>query len=113
VGQAARVLEEKGFATIVLTPTPEFNSRVGIPRSVGIAYPYGRLLGDVGDRQGQRDVLRDTLIALEAADTPGSVQNLPYVWPEEPRETKWHPSEISPIVKLQLDEIRKARREQK
>jgi hypothetical protein len=113
VGQAARVLEEKGFSTIVLTPTPEFNNMVGIPRSVGIAYPYGRLLGDVGDLQGQREVLKDTLMALEAAATPGSVQHLPYVWPEEPKEAKWHPPDISPIVKLQLDEIKKARKKQK
>ena len=106
-------MEKKGFTTIVLTPTPEFNNLVGIPRSVGIAFPYGRLLGNVGDEQGQRDVLKDTLIALEEAVTPGSVQYLPYVWPEEPKEAKWHPPEISPIVKLQLDEIKKARKEQK
>lgn len=106
-------MEEKGFATIVLTPTPEFNNLVGIPRSVGIAYPYGRLLGNVGDQQGQRDVLKDALLALEAADTPGSVKYLPYVWPEDPKEAKWHPPEISPIVKLYLDEIKRARKEQK
>ena len=47
---------------------------VGIPRSVGIGYPYGRLLGDVGDSQGQRDVLMATLTALEKADKPGSVE---------------------------------------
>ncbi len=113
MGQAARVLEEKGFTTIVLTPTPEFHNMVGIPRSVGIAYPYGRLLGDVGDSQGQRDVLMATLKALEKAGQPGSMDYLSFVWPEEPKEAKWHPPEISPIVKLQLDEIRKARKAQK
>lgn len=106
-------MEENGFSTIVLTPTPEFNDMVGIPRSAGISYPYGRLLGEVGDVQGQRAVLLAALAALEKADQPGSVVYLPFVWPEEPKHAKWHPPEISPIVKLQLEEIRKARKEQK
>lgn len=85
----------------------------GIPRSVGIAYPYGRLLGEVGDSQGQRDVLTGTLMALEKADSPGSIQYLPFEWPEEPKAAKWHPPEISPIVKLQLDAIRQSRKNEK
>jgi len=113
VGQAARVLEEKGFTTIVLTPTPEFHYMVGIPRSVGIGYPYGRLLGDAGDSEGQRNVLMATLEALGKTDTPGSVEYLSFVWPEEPKDANWHPPEISPIVKVRLEEIRQARKEQK
>lgn len=113
MGLAARLLEEAGFTTVVLTPTPEFHIMTGIPRSVGIAYPYGRLLGEVGDSQGQRDVLTATLMALEKADSPGSIQYLPFEWPEEPKAAKWHPPEISPIVKLQLDAIRQSRKNEK
>ena len=106
-------MEEKGLTTIVLTPTPEFHDMVGVPRSVGIAYPYGRLLGEVGDQQGQREVLTATLDALEKFDAPGSLRYLPFVWPEEPKDADWHPPEISPIIKVRLDEIRKARKEGK
>ncbi len=113
MGLAAKFLEESGFTTVVLTPTPEFHIATGIPRSVGIAYPYGRLLGEVDDVRGQRDVLTATLMALAKADGPGSIQYLPFEWPEEPKNAKWHPPEMSPIIKLQLDAIRQARKNEK
>ena len=62
------------------------------------------------------DELDESLATLEAlgkTDTPGSVEYLSFVWPEEPKDAKWHPPEISPIVKIRLEEIRQARKEQK
>jgi hypothetical protein len=32
--------------------------------------------------------------------TPGHIEHLPFVWPEPPEETKWHPPEPSPIIAL-------------
>ena len=113
MGLAARVLEEAGFTTVVLTPTHEFNRAVGIPRSVALAYPYGRLIGAVGDVEGQRQVLRATLAVLEKAQTPGQVTHLPFQWPEDPKDTHWHPSEMSPIVKAYLEDIKQAARRKK
>jgi len=110
VGQAARFLEEKGFSTVVLTPTWEFHKAVGIPRSVAIEYPYGRLFGDVGDGIGQRKVLEAALAALETAEQPGDVSHLPFVWPEAPKDTHWHPPEMSPIIKMYLADIKAARK---
>ena len=86
--------------------TPEFNRQVGIPRVTAIEYPYGRPVGEVNDSEGQRRVLMATLEFLEKADTPGQVCNLPFTWPEEPKHTKWQPPEISPVIKLHLDEIK-------
>jgi hypothetical protein len=103
-------LEEKGFSTIVLTPMPEFHRAVGIPRSAAIEYPFGRLLGQVGDVHGQRDVLCSTLRVLEEAREPGEVWHLPFTWPEEPKKTAWQPSEMSPVVKRFLGEIKEARK---
>lgn len=88
--------------------TPEFHREVGIPRVAAIEYPYGRPVGQAEDAIGQRKVLLETLSVLERAQTPGQVFHLPFTWPEEPKETQWHPPEISPIVKLFLDEIKKA-----
>jgi len=110
VGLAARYLEEKGFSTLVLTPTHEFHRAVGIPRSAAIEFPYGRPVGQVGDRDGQRRVLSAALSDFEKARKPGEVHHLPFVWPEDPKETHWHPPEMSPLIKFYLHEIKAARR---
>ena len=86
--------------------TPEFNREVGIPRVAAIEYPYGRTVGEVNDSAGQRKVLLAALSFLERAQTPGEICHLPFTWPEEPKNTKWQPPEISPIIKLYLDEIK-------
>ena len=109
MGLAARVFEEAGLSTVVLTPTPEFHGVVGIPRSAAIEYPYGRPVGQVGDAEGQRNVLREALSVLEKAKTPGEIRHLPFTWPEEPKKTDWQPPEMSPVITLYLDDIRQAR----
>ena len=108
MGLAARFLEEAQFSTVVLTPTYEFHRAVGIPRQVAIEYPYGRPIGEVGEREGQREVLKAALSFLEEAKKPGEVKHLPFTWHEDPKDTKWHPPEMSPIIKLYLDEIKHA-----
>ena len=88
--------------------TPEFHREIGIPRVVAIEYPYGRPVGQVNDVDGQRTVLQAALSFMEKADRPGEICHLPFTWLEEPKLTKWQPPEISPIVNLYLDEIKKA-----
>ena len=87
---------------------PEFNREIGIPRVAAIEYPFGRIVGEVDDIDGQNKVLRAALAALENAGKPGDVAHLPFTWHEEPKATDWHPPEISPVIKLYLDEIKKA-----
>jgi hypothetical protein len=99
-----------GFSTVVLTPTYEFHRAVGIPRSAAIEYPYGRPVGQAGDGEGQRSVLIKALLMLERAQTPGEVWHLPFTWPEEPRKVDWQPPEMSPLIKLYLEEIKQARK---
>ena len=93
---------------MTLTVSPEFNREIGIPRVAAIEYPYGRPVGQVNDDEGQRKVLLEALSVLEKAQDPGQVFHLPFEWPEEPKETKWHPPVASPIIKLFLEEIKKA-----
>ena len=109
MGLAARYLEEAGFSTVVITPTYEFHRAVGIPRSAAIEYPYGRPLGQVGDKKGQRDVLLQVLSFLEKAKKPGEVMFLSFRWPEDPKKTNWQPPEMSPLIKFYLEEIKQAR----
>lgn len=79
-----------------------------MPRVVAIGYPFGRPIGQVNDRSGQRAVLMDALNFLVSAEAPGEVRHLPYQWPEAPQDTQWHPPVISPVVKLFLGQIKKA-----
>jgi D-proline reductase (dithiol) PrdB len=109
VGLVARYLEAQSFSTVCLTMIPEFNRKIGIPRVAAIEYPFGRPLGQVHDIQGQREVLLATISCLEKAENPGEVFHLPFTWPEEPKDTKWHPPERSPILKLYKDELEKTR----
>jgi hypothetical protein len=44
--------------------------------------------------------MRSALSVFESAKGPGSIEHLPYRWHEEPKETKWHPAEPSPIIAL-------------
>ncbi len=107
MGLAARLMEQNDLSTVVLTPMPEFHNAVGIPRSAAIEYPFARPVGQVNDSAGQRHVLEQALATLEQADTPGEIRHLDFTWPEDPKKTNWHPPEISPIIKQNLDTIKK------
>jgi hypothetical protein len=106
----ARFFEEHGMATVTLTMLPEFHRVVGIPRVAAIEYPFGRPVGNVGDRPGQRAVLLEALSVFERARGPGEVFHLPFTWPEDPRKTKWQPAEASPIIKMLMSQIKRSPR---
>ena len=96
----------------MITPTYEFHRAVGIPRSAAIEYPYGRPLGQVGDKKGKGEVLLAAFSALEKARTPGEVWHLPFTWPEDPKKTDWQPPEMSPLIRFYLEEIKQARKKE-
>jgi hypothetical protein len=50
------------------------------------------------------------LAVLEGAKKPGEERHLPFTWPEEPKNAKWQPPEMSPLIKVYLDEIKAARK---
>jgi D-proline reductase (dithiol) PrdB len=108
VGLVARVIEEAGISTVVLSMMPAYQPSVGAPRIAAIAHPFGRPFGGVGDADTQRDVLRAALRVLATAETPGQVVHLPFRWPEDPKATKWGPDEPSPIVAMMLKAQRRS-----
>ena len=69
-------------------------------------------MGQVGDREGQRQVLLKVLSFLEKAQRPGEVLHLLFTWPEDPKQTDWQPPEMSPLIKLYLEEIKRARQKE-
>jgi hypothetical protein len=102
VGLVQREIEAAGMSTITLTPLPELTASVSVPRLAAVEYPLGRTLGQPGDSAGQMAVLRATLDALKTLETPGDVQNLPFTWPEPPRQVRIHPPQPPPIARYLL-----------
>jgi D-proline reductase (dithiol) PrdB len=100
VGLVARVIEAAGIPTVTLNMIWVYQNLVGMPRVAAIEHPFGRPYGDVGDADTQRQVLRTALRVFEQAEEPGHVEDLPFVWHEDPKATKWHPAEPSPIIAL-------------
>ena len=101
----ARLFEEGGFSTIMITMMPFWAERVGAPRSVAVEFPFVQPVGQVGNRDLQMRVLRDMLRVLETAPGPDSIVELPYEWPEDQRFAykNWQPTEPTPITKYHLE----------
>ncbi len=100
MGLVGRVIEAAGIPTVTLNMIWIFHHLIGIPRVAAIEHPFGRPFGDVGATETQRDVLRAALAVFEKAKEPGHVELLPFEWHEDPKDTKWHPAEPSPIIAL-------------
>ncbi len=79
---------------------PAYQNIVGMPRVAAIEHPFARPYGRAKDVETQIAVLRAALAVAEAAQAPGHVEHLPFVWPEPPEETQWHPPVPSPIIEL-------------
>jgi len=99
-GLLQREIEKAGIPSVSLTNVPETTERVCVPRAAFIQYPFGRQLGDVGDRLGQRRICDDMCDLLESATGPTTYRHLPYEWPEPPEETKWRPDVPAPIFQI-------------
>ena len=98
MGLAQREIEAAGITTITLSNMPDLTAAVSAPRIAAIEHPFGRTVGWPGDAEGQREVLRRALDAVEGIATPGGIKHLPFEWPEPPREAQAHPAEPPPIV---------------
>ena len=109
----ARTFEEAGLSTVLVTVMPYWAERLGVPRTVGVEFPYGHPLGRPGDRDTQTGIIREALRLLEEATGPGEIRELDYVWPQDLDEAKkdWQPLEPSPIIKMMIEQ-RKAQRQQ-
>src|SRR5262249_10154070 len=76
---------------------PAFTAATGVPRLAAIAYPLSRPMGRPHDADGQRAVLRAALDVLATATEPGTVVELPFVWPESRAEAS-KGSQINPPI---------------
>ena len=110
----ARTFEEAGLSTVLVTVMPYWAERLGVPRTVGVEFPYGHPLGRPGDRDTQTRIIREALRLLEEATGPGEIRELDYMWPQDLDEAKrdWQPLEPSPIIKMMIEQ-RRAQRQQR
>jgi D-proline reductase (dithiol) PrdB len=109
VGLVQREIEAAGMSTITLSNIPDLTAAVHVPRQAGIEYPFGRTLGRPGDATGQMAVLRATLQALQQIQQPGGRVDLPFEWPEPPREANTPLPELPPIFQYLKKHITQVR----
>lgn len=72
--------ESSGIATVGLSLNREISVKVGAPRTLYLRYPYGAPLGEPGNINQQRAILKEMLGTLSAIDEPGTIVDLPYRW---------------------------------
>ncbi|HET6443349.1 MAG TPA: hypothetical protein VFI27_02115 [candidate division Zixibacteria bacterium] len=96
----ARLFEVAGMSTIVVTNMPFWAERVGVPRTLAVEFPFGQILGQPGNEEQQRRVLRRALEALEEVDTAGAIVHLQERWPAplEDAIRECHPDLPPPIM---------------
>jgi hypothetical protein len=80
---------------------PDIAERIGIPRAVGVPFPFGHPLGHAGAADEHRFVLREALDLLRNADQEGTTSHLDIDWPnpEGDWHKRWQPKEPAPIIK--------------
>jgi len=81
VGLIAREIEAAGVPTIAMTSAWDITAAVAPPRSVYVHAPLGHQTGVVGDREGNRALVRGALEAGLATPGPGRITRLAWRWP--------------------------------
>lgn len=81
-----------------MSNVPDLTASVGAPRVAAIEHPFSLTMGRPCDPSGQMAVLRAVLDALVHIDTPGTVEHLPFRWPED-SDLEPHPDDSPPIAK--------------
>ena len=102
------------MSTVLVTNMPYWAEKIGTPRTVGVEFPFGHMLGRPGDRDMQMRVIREALSLLEEAKEPGAVCELEIEWPQPFDEAKrdWQPLEPSPIIRMMIEQRRAQRQQQ-
>jgi len=92
----ARVLEEAGLSTILVTPMPYWAEKVGAPRTLAVDAPFGQILGRPYDSTYQMKVILQALEILESLGEPGMIVHSELEWPQSQAEAtkEWQPIEF-------------------
>ena len=109
----ARTIEAAGIPTVTVTMMPDLASKTRLSRVLGVEFPFGQAFGMIDDLDMQREVAEAAVRMLADATVPETRRDLAIEWPIDTKTAyrAWQPAEISPFVKMNLDAIRKSRRE--
>ena len=96
----ARLFEEAGMPTVMVTNMPFWAEKIGVPRALGVEMPFGHILGKPGDIEGQRAIILEALNVLQNSTTPGTIIHSKARWPgtEEEASLAAHPENPPPIM---------------
>ena len=83
MGLVARVVEEAGIATVLVSTGRDLTQQVLPPRSVFVNFPMGNPFGRPADKAMQREILLEALRLAESAVEPGVLVDLPHDWGED------------------------------
>jgi hypothetical protein len=88
------------MSTVLVTNMPFWSERVGAPRSLGVEFPFGHILGPAGNKEMQTRVILQALALLQNAAGPDTIVHFQEPWPE-PHEVgcrRSHPQPPPPIA---------------
>ena len=107
----ARMFERGGISTILVPMMPTWAEKYGVPRAVGVEFPFGHPLGLPGETQLQMTVIHDALKVLQEATEPNTIVHLDHPWPGDETQWRrqWQPTGASPLIAKYLDQIRAMR----
>ena len=83
MGLVARVVEEAGIPTVLVSTGRDLTELVLPPRSLFLNFPMGNPFGRPGDVGRQRQILCDALELFESVTEPGSIVDAPYEWGDD------------------------------
>jgi hypothetical protein len=83
VGLVARVIEEQGIPTVLVSTGRDLTAQVRPPRSLFVNFPMGNPFGRPFDAAMQRRILRDALALAGSATQPGELVDLPLDWGQD------------------------------
>jgi hypothetical protein len=83
VGLVARVVEEAGIPTVVVSTGRDLTEQVRPPRSLFVNFPMGNPFGRPGDAAMQDRILRDAVGLFDTVDEAGTIVDAPYEWSED------------------------------
>jgi hypothetical protein len=91
------------MSTVIVTNMPFWSERVGAPRTLGVEFPFGHILGQPHNKEQQRRVILQALDMLEIAQSPGMIACFQEKWPASLEEglRVSHPP-VSPPIGAQM-----------
>lgn len=105
ISLAARYLETRGIATVVMGCAKDIVEHVGVPRFLFSDFPLGNSAGRPNDPSSQAYTLELALRVLESAPAPRTTVQSPLRWSDDP---SWK-LDYSNIARLSADEIERRR----